>query len=59
MDVIVADTSVLLDYFDGRATELLDDAVSRDALVVPPLAIAEVFSGEITPRQRVILGELL
>lgn len=59
MDVTVADTSVLLEYFEQRPLLLLDEALNDGALVLPPLAVAEVSSGDLTPQQRVAFGELL
>ena len=57
-DVIV-DSSVWIDDLSGRVYPTLVRALAEDALVVSPLVIAEVLSGNITPEQRAIVGEIL
>jgi len=50
---------VLLDYLAERRIEFLDDAVDSETLVLPPLVVAEVISGDMTPEQRTTFGEML
>jgi hypothetical protein len=56
---VVADSSILLEYLAQRPVEYLEEAVISETLVLPPLVIAEVISGDMTPEQRTMLGELL
>lgn len=56
---VIIDSSVLIDFVAGRATPTMDDAVTQGTLVLPPLAVAEVLSGETTPEQRETVGNLL
>lgn len=59
MGGIVADTSVLVDHFERHRNELLEEAAESETLVISPLVLAEVFSGDMTPEQRFAVGELL
>lgn len=59
MDVIVTDTSVLLDYFERYWVRLLEKAFDAGTLVLPPLVVSEVISGDLTLEQRWALAELL
>jgi len=56
---VVTDSSVLVDYFERRRIELLEAAFEDESLVLPPLVVAEVISGDLTPAQRIAFGELL
>jgi predicted nucleic acid-binding protein len=56
---VVPDTSVLLEYFERRPIEMLEEAFDDGTLTVPPLVVAEVISGDLTPAQRIAFGELL
>ncbi|HEX6095761.1 MAG TPA: PIN domain-containing protein [Thermoanaerobaculia bacterium] len=58
MDVIV-DSSAWIDFLIGRPVAQVDAAIADGAVVLAPLVIAEVLSGDITLRQREMVGELL
>jgi len=57
--VIVVDTSVWIDFFSGRAFDILEDAISVGAIVLPPLVVAELVSGAESPHDREMIGDLL
>jgi predicted nucleic acid-binding protein len=57
-DVIV-DSSVWIDDLSGHVYPTFVRAFAEDALVISPLVIAEVLSGNITLEQRAIVGEIL
>ena len=56
---VVVDTSVWIDYFSGRDTFSLDEALAHEVVILPPLVVAELVSGAMTPDQRTSIGELL
>ena len=56
---IVVDTSVLIGYFAGDPAQLLKEAAVHGGLILPPLVVAEAFSGDMLPNERFALGELL
>ena len=58
MDVIV-DSSVWVDALAGETIAELERAIADNAIVLSPLVIAEVLSGETTPRTREAVGQLL
>jgi predicted nucleic acid-binding protein len=58
VDVIV-DSSAWIDFLIGRPAVEVDAAIAEGSVVLPPLVIAELLSGDITPRQREMIGELL
>lgn len=45
MSGVVADTSVWIDFLAGRPAALLEDALARAAVVLPPVVVAELVSG--------------
>lgn len=45
MSVVVVDTSVWIDFFAGRTTERLDDALRAGLVLLPPIVVAELLSG--------------
>jgi predicted nucleic acid-binding protein len=45
---VIADTSVVVDYLDGRSLEAMDTAVWDETLILSPIVIAEVLSGSDT-----------
>lgn len=55
----IVDTSVWIDILGGVIIEDVEDALASGTVVVPPLVVAELLSGDMTPRQREALGELL
>ena len=56
---VVADTSAWIDFFAGKPSEALEDALAQGAAVIPPVVVAELVSGATTPDQRRRIGELL
>lgn len=58
MDVIV-DSSVWIDALGGETIEAIEAAMTAGTLVLTPLVIAEVLSGELTWLQQERVGELL
>jgi len=58
VDVIV-DSSVWVDALAGETIAELERAIADNAIVLSPLVIAEVLSGETTPRTREAVGQLL
>ena len=58
MSAVVVDTSVWVDFFAGRPTERLDEALRLGSAVVPPVVAAELLSG-VKGRDRVAMIGLL
>jgi predicted nucleic acid-binding protein len=58
VDVIV-DSSVWIDAFTGEMIAPLERAMAELTLVLSPLVIAELLSGDLTPLIRERVGELL
>ena len=45
MSAVVVDTSVWIDFFGGRPTERLEDALRLGSVIVPPVVVSEILSG--------------
>jgi tRNA(fMet)-specific endonuclease VapC len=45
VSAVVVDTSVWIDFFGGRPTERLDEALRLGSVVLPPVVVAEILSG--------------
>ena len=58
MDVIV-DSSVWIDVLAGERVAAIEEAMAEGTLVLSPLVIAELLSGDLTIQQREIIGEML
>lgn len=56
---VVVDTSVWIDFFAGKESRALEEALGHGAVILPPLVVAELVTGATTPRQRATVGELL
>lgn len=56
---VIVDSSVWIDYLLGHRIAELEEATARGDVVLPPLVIAELLSGETTIPQRQSIGELL
>jgi predicted nucleic acid-binding protein len=50
---------VLLEYFERRPVWALVQALDAGTLVLPPLVVSEIVSGDMTLEQRIAFGELL
>ena len=56
---VVIDASVWIDHLSGAQIQSVDDAVTDDLAVIPPLVVAELVTGALTPAMREAVGELL
>ena len=56
---VIVDSSVWIDYLLGHRIAELEEATVHGDVVLPPLVIAELLSGETTIPQRIAIGELL
>jgi predicted nucleic acid-binding protein len=56
---VVVDTSAWIDFFAGRKSEQLEEALSIGSAVVPPIVVAELIAGAVSPEQVQAIGELL
>ena len=52
MSGVVADTSVWIDFLAGRPVALLEDALARAAVILPPIVVAELVCGARRERDR-------
>ena len=58
MSAVVVDTSVWIDFFAGRPTDRLEEALRLGSVMVPPIVVAELLSG-VKGRDRAGMIELL
>lgn len=59
--MIAADTSVLIDYFQGKqnpASEKLDEIFTLHSLVLPPTVLVEILSDPNLPKKFVSVHDL-
>ena len=56
---VIVDSSVFIDYLGGERIEAVVAATTEGSLVLSPLVIAELLSGDLTITQREMVGELL
>lgn len=56
--VVIVDSSVWIDYLEGRGVDDVE-AAAEAPMVLAPLVIAELLSGELTPRLRELVSGLL
>lgn len=56
---VIVDSSVWIDYLDGQRIDAIERATADQSLVLSPLVIAELLSGDLTVAQREIIGNLL
>lgn len=56
---VIVDSSVWIDYLLGHRIAALEDATIHGDVVLPPLVVAELLSGDTTIPQRIAIGELL
>ncbi len=59
MSGLVVDTSVWVDFLHGIEVPLLEDALARGVVVLPPIVIAELVSGARRPRDRAAIVDAL
>ena len=58
MDVIV-DSSVWIDVLAGTTIAAVESAIADGTVVLTPIVVAELFSGDLTRDQSAKVGELL
>lgn len=56
---MIADTSAWIELFRGRTVPLLEEALARGLVVVPPIVVAELLAGARPGSDRNSLVELL
>jgi predicted nucleic acid-binding protein len=56
---VIVDSSVWIDEISGQTFWEFEKALADGTLVLSPLAVAEVLSGDMTPPQRAKVGEML
>jgi predicted nucleic acid-binding protein len=56
---VIVDSSVWVDYLNGARIEAIEKASTELTLVLSPLVIAELLSGDLTADQRETVGYLL
>ena len=59
MSGVVADTSVWIEFFAGRAAPALEDALAHGLVVLPPLVVAELVSGARRKADRASIARLV
>jgi predicted nucleic acid-binding protein len=59
VSVVVADTSIWVDFFRGDAHDDLERALAQGLVVLPPIVCAELLSAPLAPRKRAQLASLL
>jgi predicted nucleic acid-binding protein len=59
VSALVVDTSVWIDFFNGRDVPRLEAALDEGRVIVPPIVVAELASGAKKPRDRASIEDLL
>lgn len=59
MSGLVVDTSVWIDFFNGRPTPALEQGLADCAVVLPPLVVAELVSGARKTKERAAIVDLI
>jgi predicted nucleic acid-binding protein len=59
VSAIVVDTSVWIDFLSGGELPTLEDALTHGAVVIPPIVVAELFSGTRRLAERKAVADLL
>lgn len=59
MSGLVVDTSVWIDFFAGRDSLGLEEALARGGVVLPPIVVAELVSGAKRGKDRAAIEDLL
>lgn len=57
--VVIVDSSVWVDFLEGKGLAEAEIAAIGPDMVLPPLVIAELLSGQLTPRLRDLVSGLL
>ena len=58
MSGVIIDTSVWIDFFAGRSTSAIEDALAQGAVVLSPVVVAELVSGARRPKERAAIADL-
>jgi len=56
---LVVDTSVWIDFFNGRPVPALESGLAEGAIALPPVVVAELVSGARHAKQRAALEDLV
>lgn len=56
---VVVDTSVWIDFFAGKETRDVEEALVHGMAIIPPIVVAELISGATLQNQREMIGDLL
>ena len=59
MSDVVVDTSTWIDFFAGRRVPVLEEALSRSSVVLPPIVVAELVSGARRRSEREAIRDLV
>ena len=59
MSGLVVDTSVWIDFFNGRPVASLERGLADGVVVLPPVVVAELVSGARQPKQRAAIVDLI
>lgn len=59
MNAIVVDTSAWIPYLAGRPNTVVDEAIHDGRVFLPPIVLAEIFSGKLNHRRRQELREAM
>ena len=59
MSGVVVDTSVWIDFFNGRPAPVLEQGLADCAVVLPPLVVAELVSGARRREDRAAIVDLV
>jgi predicted nucleic acid-binding protein len=56
---VIVDSSVWIDFFAGRSTSAIEDALAQGVVVLPPVVVAELVSGARRPKDRAAVADLM
>lgn len=59
MSGVIVDTSVWIDFFAGRSTAAIEDALAQGVVVLSPVVVAELVSGARRPKDRAAIADLV
>lgn len=59
MSGVIVDTSVWIDFFAGRSTAAIEDALAQGVVVLPPVVVAELVSGARRAKDRAAIADLV
>jgi predicted nucleic acid-binding protein len=56
---VIVDTSIWIDYLEGKGFPILDDALRQGSVLLSPVVLAELISGAHRPKERAALMDFL